>query len=109
MSVHLGMHWGMIMGVVGKMTKMAEGFPLSRCRKFILRTAGVSVALYGACAFAKREVPQKLAFSYAFDFWDNGQLPVLFFIDFLSIMGLFVWTAHYIRKGVQSLQGGGIS
>ena len=103
MSVHLGMHWGMIMGVVGK---MAGATSLNRCHMFILRTSGASVALYGMYAFAEREVPRKLSFSYAFDFWNYAQPPVVFFIDFISIMVFFVWAVHYIRKGIQTLQEG---
>lgn len=104
MSVHLGMHWGMIMAAIGKMVKLP---PLNRRRAFILRVSGTLTALYGIYAFLERKIPQKMAFSYTFDFWDYGQSPVLFFIDFISVMGFFTWVAHYVRKGVRNSQGTG--
>ena len=51
MSLHLGIHWGMMMGMAGKI------FPKpSKARTWILRLAGIGIAGSGVYAFIKRDV-----------------------------------------------------
>ena len=105
MSVHLGMHWVMIMGVIGKRTRMLV---LNRFFNGALPVSGAMVALYGVYAFAERNVFRKLTFSDSFDFWNYDQSPVLFFIDLVSIMVFFIWATHHMRRGIQNLSRGRI-
>lgn len=99
MSAHIGMHWEMIMGAVRKMSRTA---PMNPNRTRLLRAAGTAVAVYGAYAFFKREFGPRLFLSDTFGFWNYDEPAVLFFIDYIAVMGLCVVIVHYIRKFVQN-------
>lgn len=94
-SVHLGMHWDIIMAAVRKMVKMTLA---DRSRTFTLQIMAVLLALYGVYAFFSREIGAKLILYYTFDFWNYDQSPVIFFVDYLSIMGLCVCVTYYTVK-----------
>lgn len=98
MSVHLGMHWGIIMDTVRKMTKITSS---NRNRTLALQIMAVLIALYGVYASFSREIGAKLILYYTFDFWNYDQSPVIFFIDYLSIMGLYVCVTYYAIRLVQ--------
>ncbi|HWR07552.1 DUF4405 domain-containing protein [Sporomusa sp.] len=98
MSVHLGMHWGMIMDAVRKMAKITSA---NRNRTLALQTMAVLLATYGVYASFSREIGAKLILYYTFDFWNYDQSPVIFFIDYLSIMGLCVCVTYHTVKRMQ--------
>lgn len=95
MSLHLGIHWGMMMGMAGKM------FPKpSKTRTRILRLAGIGIAGYGVYAFIKRDILSYLLMQVQYVFF-NFEEPVIFFIlDYMAAMGLFVFIGYYLRKGL---------
>ena len=95
MSLHLGIHWGMMMGMAGKM------FPKpSKTRTWILRLAGIGIAGYGVYAFIKRDILSYLLMQVQYVFF-NFEEPVIFFIlDYMAAMGLFVFIGYYLRKGL---------
>lgn len=101
MSLHLGTHWGMVTGMAAKgfQTEIAGGF--SRGGKWIARAAGAVIAGYGAYAFVKREIGSYLLMRIQFVFFDYEE-PVFFFIlDYMAVMGLFVFLGHYLSKGLK--------
>ncbi len=85
--------------MAGRLVKKA-----SRARRNILRILGTAIALYGVYAFFRREIPGYLFLRTQFVFFDFSEPLIFFFLDYLSIMGLFVWTGHYLSKGALSLQ-----
>ena len=93
MSLHLGIHWGMMMGIAGKI------FPKpSKARTWILRLAGIGIAGYGIYAFIKRDILSYLLMQVQYVFF-NFEEPVIFFIlDYMAAMGLFVFIGYYLRK-----------
>lgn len=95
MSLHLGIHWGMMMGMAGKI------FPKpSKARTWILRLAGIGIAGYGVYAFIKRDILSYLLMQVQYVFF-NFEEPVIFFIlDYMAAMGLFVFIVYYLRKGL---------
>ena len=95
MSLHLGIHWGMMMGMAGKI------FPKpSKARNWILRLAGIGIAGYGIYAFIKRDILSYLLMQVQYVFF-NFEEPVIFFIlDYMAAMGLFVFIGYYFRKGL---------
>ena len=95
MSLHLGIHWGMMMGMAGKI------FPKSsKARTWILRLAGIGIAGYGVYAFIKRDILSYLLMQVQYVFF-NFEEPVIFFIlDYMAAMGLFVFIGYYFRKGL---------
>ncbi len=99
LSLHLGLHWNSIIGMAGRLVKKAF-----RARRNILRILGTAIALYGVYAFFRREIPGYLFLRTQFIFFDFSEPLIFFFLDYLSIMGMFVWTGHYLSKGALSLQ-----
>jgi hypothetical protein len=95
MSMHLGLHWTMMIRMVRKLTKINSA---SRFHIIELRTTGGLIALYGLYAFVKRKIADYLLLRNMYEFWDYKQSAVLFFIDYLTIMGLFIFSASYVQK-----------
>ena len=57
----------------------------------------------GGYAFWYHQLPLYLSAQAHFVFFDAAQPAVGFFLDYLAILGLFVWLAHYGGKGLQAL------
>ncbi len=95
MSVHLGLHWGMLMGIAKKITGIRVD---SRLRTSIQRIIAVLIALYGIYAFLQRKNGSYMLLKNQFVFFDFDESLSLFFLDQLAIMGLFVCVGHYISK-----------
>lgn len=98
MSLHLGLHWSMIMG----MTKKAAGGS-SALRSRLLKLAGIIIAGYGVYAFIKRGIGSYMLLRTAFVFFDFEEPLVYFYVDYLAVMGLFVWIGHYASRGIRAL------
>lgn len=99
MSFHLGMHWNMVLGMV----KNAVGTVSSKPVRFLLRMAAVFIAGHGAYAFWKNQSLSYLFLTVHFVFFDYEKPVWLFFAEYMAMMGLFVFLAHYISKGIQRL------
>lgn len=89
MSLHLGFHWIIMLNPARKLI----GKPPV---KWVLRAIGAAIAGYGIYAFIKRELVQYLFLKTQFVFFDFEEPLVLFILDYIAIMGLFVFAGHYI-------------
>lgn len=88
MALHLGMHWEMLLGMARKRLRRSRW----------LTVAGILMAAYGVYAFFKRSLPDYLFWRTQFVFMDFEEPPLLFYIDYLAVMGLFVFLSHYGLK-----------
>lgn len=95
MLVHLGLHWGMLMGSAKKITGIKKA---SSLRTFFLRIIAGLIATYGLYAFVERKYGSYMLLENQFVFFDFNEPLILFFADQLAIMGLFVCVGHYISK-----------
>lgn len=100
MALHLGLHWNMILGMVRKAAGPAE----SKWKRYVLRIAAAAVAGYGLYAFVKNQFLSYMFLQSHFVFFDFERPTVLFFTEYIAIMGLFVFLAHYISKGVRAIR-----
>jgi len=104
MSVHLGMYWGMVLGMAGRITRKKQPSKARR-RSFattvIARVLAASVALRGIYAFLTWRMWEKLFLVIQFTFFDYDAPVWLFFIDYIATMGFFACIAHYAAKGFQ--------
>lgn len=100
MSLHLGLHWSVMAGSVGKSLKA------SAMRAWVCRLAGLLAAVYGAYAFVKRGLPDYLLLKNHFAFFDFSEPVPLFLLDYLAIMGLFVWAGHYLSRLIRQINAG---
>lgn len=99
MALHLGLHWNMILGMVRK----AAGAALSKQMKIVLRMMAALIAGYGFYAFIKNQFLSYMFLLSDFVFFDYERAVPLFFAEYIAIMGLFVFMAHYTWRGIQKL------
>ena len=98
MSLHLGLHWSMMMAMAKQMAKNP-----SVLRSWAVRIAGFLIAGYGAYAFVKREIGSYMFLRSQFVFFDFGEPLIFFLLDYIAVMGLFVFIGHYLAEGFREL------
>lgn len=102
MSVHLGLHWNMFLNLAKRKTGKAAP---SKFRRLILFLIGLLIAAYGAFVFMERDFPTYLFLQSEFVFLDYGEPLWSFYLDYISLMGLWVFLAHYLAKGLRKPGG----
>ena len=95
-SLHLGLHWSVMMGMAKRLWKKQ-----SIARSGGVRSAGFFIAGYGVYAFFKREIGGYMFLKNQFVFFDYGEPLILFLIDYIAVIGLFVFIGHYIGQGLK--------
>ena len=95
MSLHLGLHWNMILGMSRKIIKMKNKSKLCSISAFI---AGLIIAGYGVWAFIRRDFMTYLLLKSEFVFMDYSESKILFTIDYIALMGSCIFIAHYGTK-----------
>ena len=91
MALHLGLHWGMFLGMGRKALKLRP----SRTRQILLPVLGACVAAYGLIAFVRRDLITYMLVRTHFVFFDFSELIPLFYLDYLAMMGTFIFLSHY--------------
>lgn len=94
MSLHLGLHWSMILGMLEKALKLKP----SKNRKLACFLAGAIIAAYGVYVFFSRNYPTYLFLQSEFVFLDYDEPPILFYLDHLALMGSCLFVSHYFMK-----------
>jgi hypothetical protein len=101
MSVHLGFHWSMMMGMAKKF------FPKpSAVRKWVLRILALVIAGYGVYAFIRRDIGIYMLLRSHFVFFDYEEPLVFFYLDYIAVMGLFIWNGNYVCVGLRMIGKG---
>ncbi|MEH7120988.1 hypothetical protein V7128_26800 [Neobacillus vireti] len=98
MAVHVGFSWFMIINSVRRKTGISG---TSRIRTIGLRILAVLIVAYGVHASFKREMGSKLFIYNPFGNWFKDHSTVVFLIDYLSIMGIYICGTHYALKFIQ--------
>lgn len=102
MALHLGLHWGMVLAGVRKMSKkIAEKKASPGIRALVLRLLGAGIACYGLYAFVRRDLATYMFLRTEFVFLDYSESPITFYIDYAAMMGLFIWIAYYLSRILQ--------
>ncbi len=96
MSLHLGLHWNIMMGMVRKFVQK----PSTVCT-WVLRANALLVAGYGVYAFIYRGVGRYMLMWDHFVFFDFDEPLLFFLLDYLCIMSLFVWIGHYAAAAIR--------
>lgn len=81
------------MGVAKKAVKKS-----SAVRTWILRVLALAIAGYGVFAFVKREVGSYMLLKIQFVFFDFEEPLIFFLLDYVAVMGLFVFIGHYLAE-----------
>ena len=87
MSVHLGLHWGMISARL----RQRVHFPDK-----ILRAVGLAAAIYGVYAFYKRSIWQYMFLISHFVFFDYSEPVIFFFLDYIAVMWMFAYIGNIV-------------
>ena len=94
MSVHLGLHWSMIMRMFQKLPVQKE----NAVRNIVLRIGATAIALYGAVCFINADIPAYMLLRNEFAFFDYDKSAVQVFAEYIAMMGLWVWVSYYASK-----------
>ena len=96
MSLHLGMHWNMITAMAKK-----SKFFQKEAVAWTFRGLAFLIAGYGIYAFFKRQIGEYLFLRRRFAFFDFTESMWLFMLDYLAVMGLFVFVGYYVAKALR--------
>lgn len=100
LSAHLGLHWGMMMGMVRKMAKVKTA---SLTRRTVLRILACGISVYGVYVFFEHRISDYLFLRSIFVFFDFEQPPIQFFAEYIAMMGLWICVAYYLSLAVRKL------
>jgi hypothetical protein len=95
MTLHLGWHWKQIMGFARGATKRPRS---SSTRTTLVTIVGLAIAGYGLYVFINRELLSYMILQTQFAFLDYDESRILFYLDYLAMMGFFVGTTHTIAN-----------
>ena len=102
MSLHLGFHWNMMIGMAGRQFSKKMG-QYTKAGIIIMRVFAVLIAGYGCIAFIKRDIWNYMTLKNHFAFFDFSEPVIFFLLDYLAVMGLFVFIGYYLSKGLLKL------
>lgn len=102
MSIHLGLHWGMVTGRLGRLSgkKRAVAFFWG------MRMLALFVAGYGALCFYKADILSYMLLRVEFAFLDYDKPAAVVLLEYLSMMGLWVFIAYYVTKLAGKISAG---
>ena len=98
MSLHLGLHWSMMMGMAKRLVK-----EIPTAGKWVLRGIAALIAGYGVYAFIRREIGHYMFLQNQYVFFDFEEPLIFFLADYMAVMALFVWVSHYFSKGLRNI------
>ncbi len=92
MAAHLGLHWGVFLKMAQKTRRSGEPQPM------LPTLLGAVIAACGIVAMMKRDLPTYLFLRAEFVFLDFGESKLLFYLDYLAMMGTFIFLAWFAAK-----------
>ena len=95
MGIHLGFHWGMVVGIA---KKAAGDRKIPKVVLWMSRIAAFAIAGYGAVCFYKANIVSYLFLKNQFAFFDFEQSAVSVFSEYMAMMGLWVFAGYYFMK-----------
>lgn len=102
MNVHLGLHWNMFISMAKKWLKVKQ---ISKLRSALLFAAGLVIFLYGLSVFIRRDFLTYLFLKSEFVFLDYSESILLFYLDYLALMGLCIFISHYLSRLLRKVCG----
>lgn len=99
MSLHLGLHWGMIIGMFRKLT----GGKRLPALVWTLRLFAAAIAGYGAFCFIRADIFSYMFLKSEFVFFDFEKSAFSVFSEYIAMMGLWIFVGYYVAKGLGKL------
>lgn len=98
MGFHIGLHYGMIVGMIKRICPDAKKHVACT---WMLRVIAVLIAGYGVYALFTRKFVDYISQRVMFAFFDYEE-PVLSFVcDYVAIMGLMIFVSYYLQCFLQ--------
>lgn len=97
-SIHLGLHWSMVMGAVRGALGVAKG---NGGRTLALRMIAAAIVACGVDSSFEMTIGSKLVLQPTLDMWDFEASTLGFFARYASIIGLYAVLAHYAVAWMQ--------
>ncbi|MBD5560683.1 MAG: DUF4405 domain-containing protein [Clostridia bacterium] len=88
LALHLGLHWHAV---------FTASLHLRERTARALLWAGGAVACYGVYVFIARDFVSNMFLLNEFAFLDYDESPLLFYIDYLAVFGLFIFLGNALR------------
>ncbi len=105
MGFHIGLHYGMVMGMLRKAIPVldtkkgsAKGNVVCTWR---LRVIAAVIAVYGVYALHTRKFVDYISQKVMFAFFDYEEPVIYFIMDYVAIMGLMIFVSYYLQKLLQ--------
>lgn len=96
MSLHLGLHWNLIICCGRKFVKGK-----SLWRVVVLRIFAGLISVYAIYALIERNILNYMFLKEQFVFFNFEEPLAFFFIDYISVCSLFICIAYYIGKAIK--------
>lgn len=100
MALHLGMHWGIFLGLFKKALHLKQSSFVS---VILMRILAVGIAIYGLTAFIRRDLLTYMLVRTQFVFMDFGEAIPIFYLDYLAMMSTFIFLAYYASELLRKL------
>lgn len=102
MSVHMGLHWGMVTGMAGRLFRLKDKKAFG-IFTWVLRLAAVLIAMYGLFCFIRKDIVSYMFLRKQFVFFDFEQGILSVFLEYAAMMGLWIFAGFYIIKGIGTI------
>ena len=102
MSLHLGMHWGMI---VGMFRRLLKGRKLPGAAVWGLRLAAAVIAGYGLFCFIQKDIVSYMFLKNQFVFFNFDQSAISVFAEYIAMMGFWIFVSFYMTRGIGKISG----
>lgn len=100
MSIHMGNHFGMIIGMIRQV--VSKKIPISMI--CFLRFQAIAIAVYGAIVFWRNDVLSYMFLQKEFAFFDYEKGAVLVVVENMAMMGMWMFVAYYVTKVIKKLK-----
>ena len=102
MSLHLGLHWGILLGMMKRAWKLEGDYKKG---KIVFPVLGAVIALYGLTVFVRRDLLTYMLLRTQFVFLDFNEPVPLFYLDYLAMMGTCIFLAYYTSGFFRRMYG----
>ena len=100
MSIHLGFHWSMVLGLFRRLWSRKK---TPATFVWLMRFIAIFTAGYGAYCFHKENIVSYMFLKQEFVFFDFEQSAVSVFAGYITMMGLWVFIGFYTVKGLRKI------
>ena len=100
MSIHLGFHWSMVLGLFRRLWSRKK---TPATFVWLMRFIAIFIAGYGAYCFHKENIVSYMFLKQEFVFFDFEQSAVSVFAGYITMMGLGVFIGFYTVKGLRKI------